>query len=185
MRKVFYFGIVGILLSLLAISPVIATTSVQSYAGTSLSPANYFSYVVHDFPGQTRFVRSADTFLPVKPASSYTRFTSNTKTGTGTTRTFTESDNGKTITLARGQVVKIELHENPTTGYQWEHSVSSGIQVTDDTYTRSTPMALGSGGIRTWTLKFTGTGSQHFDAEYKRSWEPGSVDSYSIQFVVA
>jgi inhibitor of cysteine peptidase len=185
MRKVFYFGIVGILLSLLAISPVIAATSVQSSAGTPLSPASYFSYAVQVHPVQGRFVSSSALFTPVSPATSYSRFASYTKTGTGSTRTFTESDNGKSITLNKGQVIKVQLNENPTTGYRWEPTVSSGIQITGDTYVASASGRMGAGGIHTWTLKITGTGDQHFNAEYKRSWESGSADNYSLQFVVS
>ncbi len=44
---------------------------------------------------------------------------------------------------------------------------------------------MGAGGIHTWTLQVTGTGDQHFNADYKRSWETGSEDSYSVQFVVS
>jgi inhibitor of cysteine peptidase len=184
MRKVLYLGIVGILLSLLAISPVIATTSVQSSVGTSLLSTNHsFAEQVH--PVQDRFFGSSALFTPVKPVRSYSRFASYTKTGTGTTRTFTESDNDKSITLTRGQVIKVQLDENPTTGYRWEPAVSSGIQITDDTYVASASGRMGAGGIHTWTLKITGIGDQHFNAEYKRSWEPGSADSYSLKFVVS
>jgi inhibitor of cysteine peptidase len=178
MRKIWYISIIGILLTLVAISPVIASP----VAATTHS--NYFSSITLLHPEQGRFVGSADFFKPVK-SSSNNRFSSYISSNTGTIRTFTESDNGKTITVTKGQVVKVRLDENPTTGYRWEPSVSSGVQVTDDTYVASTSGRMGAGGVHTWTLQVTGTGNQHFDADYKRSWETGSEDSYSIQFVVA
>ena len=189
MKKLVYISFIGILLSMVVISPVVAfspvTPSIQGSEGAAISHAGYFPHAAQNYTGQGRFVRSADTFFPFKTTVSSTRFPSYTITRTGTTRTFTESDNGKSIALTRGQVIKVQLNENPTTGYRWQPTVSSGIQITDDTYVASTSGRLGAGGIHTWTLKITGTGIQHFSADYKRSWEPGSEDSYSIQFVVA
>jgi predicted secreted protein len=193
MKKIMYISFIGILLSLVAISPVIAfsptATTVQgeSYS-TALSHANsshYFSSAALVRPENSRFTGSSEIFTPVKPVTSYSRFASYTQSATGKTLTFTESDNGKTLTVTKGQVVKVQLNENPTTGYRWEPSVSSGIQITNDSYAASTSGRMGAGGIHTWTLRITGTGNQHFDADYKRSWETGSADNYSIHFVVA
>jgi predicted secreted protein len=179
MKKIHYLSLIGILLTLVAISPVIAISPVTT------SHNNYFSSAILLHPNQGRFTGSSEIFAQVKPVSSYSRFAAYSHIGTGSTRMFTETDNGKTVTVTKGQVVKIQLNENPTTGYRWEPSVSSGILITDDTYTASTSGRMGAGGIHTWTLKFIGTGNQHFDADNKRSWEPGSADNYSIQFTVA
>jgi predicted secreted protein len=178
MKKIHYFSLIGILLSLVVISPVIAISPVTT-SHNNLSSAILFH------PSQGRFAGSAEIFAQVKPVLSYHRLTSFSHLGTGSTRMFTESDNGKTVTVTKGQVVKIQLNENPTTGYRWEPSVSSGIQITDDTYTASTSGRMGAGGIHTWTLKFIGTGNQHFDADNKRSWETEAVDNYSVQFTVS
>lgn len=189
MKRLVYISFIGILLSLVVISPVVAfspvTSSIQGSERVAISHAGYFPNTVQNHTGQSRFVSSAETFFPAKPVASYTLFKSYTNTRTGTSRTFTESDNGKSFPLTRGQVINVQLNENPTTGYRWEPMVSSGIQITDDNYVASTSGRLGAGGIRTWTLKITGTGDQYFNADYKRSWEPGSEGSYSIQFVVA
>jgi inhibitor of cysteine peptidase len=179
MRKIYYISFIGILLSLVAISPVIAISPVTT------SHSNYFSSAALHYMDHGRFFRSTDIFTPIKPLTPINRFTTYIQITTGKARTFTESDNGKTVTVAKGQVVKVQLNENPTTGYRWEPSVSSGVQITDDIYAASTSGRMGAGGIHTWTLRITGTGSQHFDADYKRSWESGSADNYSIQFVVA
>jgi len=179
MKKIYYISFIGILLSLAVISPVVAISPVMTLH------SNYFNSATLHNPGQVGFAGSADMFTLVKPATSYSRFASYTHITTGNTRTFTDSDSGKTVTVTRGQVVKIQLNENPTTGYRWEPSLSSGIQITDDTYAASTSGRMGAGGIHTWTLRISGTGDQRFDASYKRSWEPGSEGTYSIQFVVA
>jgi predicted secreted protein len=179
MKKIHYLSLIGILLSLVAISPVIAISPVPT------SHNNYLSSGLLLHPYQGRFVGSAEIFAQVQPVSPYSSIRSYSHTGTGSIRMFTETDNGKTVTVTKGQLIKIQLNENPTTGYRWVPSVSSGIQITDDTYIASTSGRMGAGGIHTWTLKFIGTGNQHFDADNKRSWETGSADNYSIQFTVA
>ncbi len=128
MRKIFYVTIIGILLSLVAITPVIAGTGIAATATHS----NYFSSIKLLHPEQGRFVGSADIFMPVKPVSSNNRFSPYISSPTSQTRTLTESDNGRTIAITRGQVVKVQLNENPTTGFRWEPSISSGIRITDD-----------------------------------------------------
>jgi len=180
MRKIYLVGLIAIMLTMVTISPVMAILPVT----TNVQSASYGTVVNHTYSLHGRFVGLAAIVTPVKALSSYSRFSSYTQPVTSKTTTFTESDNGKTVTLTKGQVVKIQLDENPTTGYRWEPSVSSGIEITDDTYTASTSGRMGAGGTHTWTLKITGTGNQNFDANYKRSWETGSADSYSIQFAV-
>lgn len=195
MRKIYVAGFIGILLALVAICPAVAispvTTAVQggSYGSAMLhaysSQGNYFSNAALVKSEQGRFVGSTHSYTLQTPASRFSIFAPYSRFTTGNPPTYTESDNGKTFTVARGQVVIIRLGENPSTGYRWEPSVSAGIQVTDDTFERSTSGALGAGGVRVWTLSITGTGDQHFNAEYKRSWEPGYEGSYSINFIVA
>ena len=180
MRKIYYIGLIGILLSLVAISPVIAFSPVT----TNVAGDSHSMTVSQVYGSHGRYIGSSAILNSVRPVSPYNRLASHTLPVPGKTSTFTESDNGKTISVTRGQVVKVQLDENPTTGYRWATSISSGIQVTGDTYAASTSGRMGAGGVHTWTLKITGTGDQHFDADYKRSWEPGSADSYSIHFVV-
>ena len=208
MKMMVYIGIIGILLTLVVICPAIAispvTTTVQSDShGAALSHTNSLetcnlpkgsigtngknnlSSAALIKPGDGKFSWLVNTYRPILPVTQNNNFAAFFQPATIKTTTYKESDNGNTVAAQKGQVVKIQLAENPTTGYRWEPSVSSGIQITDDTYTRSNTRAVGSGGIRTWTLRLNGTGGQYFNAEYKRSWESGSVDNYSIHFVVS
>ncbi|HVP95126.1 MAG TPA: protease inhibitor I42 family protein [Methanoregulaceae archaeon] len=102
------------------------------------------------------------------------------------TPTYTEKDNGTIISLTRDSVVKIQLKENPTTGFSWNTTESSGIQVLSSTYQSSAPGRFGAGGIHTWVIKVTGTDTQQFNGVYKQPWMPSSVSDskYTISFVV-
>jgi inhibitor of cysteine peptidase len=97
--------------------------------------------------------------------------------------TFTEKDNGTTAEVAANQKFAVTLDENPTTGYLWNASTSSGLTVLSSDYQENTHAEgmVGVGGARTWVLQATGDGTQSFTAAYGRSWEPaGNESGYSL-----
>jgi predicted secreted protein/putative hemolysin len=102
--------------------------------------------------------------------------------------TFTESDNGKTEKIAKGTRFAVVLRENPTTGYQWNATVSSGLEIQSSDYQQdaATEGMVGVGGSRTWVLVAKETGNQEFSARYGRSWEPvtGSETAFALTISV-
>jgi inhibitor of cysteine peptidase len=103
------------------------------------------------------------------------------------TTTYTGKDNGRTVPLTRNSVVKIQLDENPTTGYSWNTTESSGIQVLSSSFVPSAPGRFGAGGIHSWVIKVTGTGTQQFRGVYKQPWMPARDDdsTYILSFTVS
>ena len=87
--------------------------------------------------------------------------------------TFTEADDGKTQDVTQGTKFAVELKENPTTGYQWNATLSSGLELVSDDYKADAHAEgmTGVGGVHTWVIKAKDTGSQKFSAVEKRSWE--------------
>lgn len=103
--------------------------------------------------------------------------------------TFTDSDNGKTVEVTEGSKIYVKLSENPTTGYQWEMSATSGLTLINDEY-QQTPGSegmTGAGGVHTFEYKANGSGQQQISGIYKRSWEEttGSEDTFSLTLDVA
>ena len=98
--------------------------------------------------------------------------------------TFTQADNGTTGTIAQNTAFAIQLAENPTTGYQWNATLSPGLvlQSSDYRMNDAAPNMVGVGGIRTWIILAKDPGAQKFSASYRRSWEPvtGNETVYSI-----
>src|SRR5271157_2785749 len=92
---------------------------------------------------------------------------------------FGAGDNGKTVTVNDGSTISINLSENPSTGYAWNVSSTSGLTVTNDKYTQGASMP-GASGTHEWTIKATGKGEQQFTAVYKRPWETGSDSTFVI-----
>ena len=85
-------------------------------------------------------------------------------------------DNGTTVNAGKGDTIVLKLDENPTTGYRWTLSFSSGLKVTSDKYKQQagTQTMVGAGGTHTWYIDVTGSGPQTITGAYARSWEPAS-----------
>ncbi len=104
-------------------------------------------------------------------------------------KVYTEGDNGKTVNIPKNTEFSVRLEENPTTGFQWNATVTSGLEILSSDYTENPHAAgmVGVGGIHTWTIRASGTGLQKFDAVYRRGWEPltGNETAYSLSVQIA
>lgn len=100
-----------------------------------------------------------------------------------------EWQNGATVTVDPMTTITLKLPENPTTGYQWNLTLTPGLTVTGDTYEPSdtTGKLVGSGGTRIWQILAAGTGTQQIHAVYTRSWEPvtGNETAFSMTVDIA
>ena len=102
--------------------------------------------------------------------------------------TFTEADNGKTGDITRNTRFAVVLPENPTTGFMWNATLSSGLVIQSSDYRQDdAPTGMvGVGGTRTWVILAKDIGNQKFSAISQRSWEPvtGNETAYSVNIVV-
>ena len=123
MRKITLAGLACMLLCLVVVSSVSATPIITAHATA----------------------KSNMSFVKISPSASNARFQPFFQT-TAMTRTFTQDDNGKTFSISKGQVVMVQLDENPTTGFQWVPSVSPGIAIIGSSYKTSDNNRFASGG---------------------------------------
>jgi inhibitor of cysteine peptidase len=102
--------------------------------------------------------------------------------------TFTEADNGKTGDITRNTRFAVVLPENPTTGFMWNATLSSGLVLQSSDYLQNdTPAGMvGVGGTRTWVILAKDIGNQKFSAISKRAWEPesGNESAYMVNIRV-
>lgn len=79
----------------------------------------------------------------------------------------------KVMNVELGQVLKLTLKENPTTGYEWIMAVSSGLKIISDKYIPSSNSngIVGAGGVHEWKIKAIDEGQQLISGIYKRPWE--------------
>jgi inhibitor of cysteine peptidase len=99
-----------------------------------------------------------------------------------------ESQNTATVYMNRSSLITVRLAENPSTGFQWNLTVTPGLHITKDDYipTDTSGKLVGSGGTHTWDISTETIGQQKIQAIYKRSWEPttGNETTFSMTVVV-
>ncbi len=102
--------------------------------------------------------------------------------------TLAETDKGKTEDIAQGTRFAVQLKENPTTGFGWNATVSSGLEIQSSDYQqdKAAEGMVGVGGTRTWVIVAKDLGTQTFSASYRRSWEPvtGNETAYGVNINV-
>lgn len=75
-----------------------------------------------------------------------------------------------------GKAVKIELDENPTTGYSWKYTMSQEGVLTEkeNVYQKPTTGLMGAGGKHTWSFLPAGDGEVELTFVYAQSWAGGA-----------
>lgn len=85
----------------------------------------------------------------------------------------TQLDHGKSIRIRVGNLVVVQLRENPTTGYQWTFNQSDeqvlGFQGTE--YTPSAATGVGGSGQRLFRFKGERAGTTELDFKLWRQWQ--------------
>jgi inhibitor of cysteine peptidase len=82
-------------------------------------------------------------------------------------------DNGREITLQKGQTLTIKLEGNPTTGYSWEvvESEDAILQQVGEPEFEAESDLLGAPGTQTLRFEAVETGQMELKLVYRRSWE--------------
>jgi inhibitor of cysteine peptidase len=105
----------------------------------------------------------------------------------------TEADNGKTIEVKVGDVIKVIIAGNPTTGYSWAAALGDKDaavirQQGEPAYEPESKdgSVVGSGGTYTFAFKAVAPGQAVLKLDYARAWEEGvaPIQSYSVRVTV-
>ena len=89
-------------------------------------------------------------------------------------RTISESDNGRTVEIAAGEVAEIRLPENPTTGFRWivaSPQPSGCAALARSEYHPPAQSSPGAAGERVWRLRATHSGVCDIELHYMRPWQ--------------
>jgi inhibitor of cysteine peptidase len=80
---------------------------------------------------------------------------------------------GRTVTVAPGDRLELQLEENPTTGFRWyvEDDQSGVLVLEHDAFTRLRSGVSGAGGTREFVFMVAKRGQAVLCAYYRRSWE--------------
>lgn len=89
--------------------------------------------------------------------------------------------NGKKIPAKKGDVVKVQLAENPTTGYLWKIKSldAKHLHLAENEYEIS-GNAVGAGGMRTFNLEIINKGISELHITLGNPWENDTVDTFTV-----
>ena len=91
------------------------------------------------------------------------------------------SQNGNAFTVGVGDVILLNLIENPSTGYCWilSSEVKPVLELEKDDYS---PSGAAPGAFGSRTLKFETTQAGHVDLklECRRSWEKRAAETFTV-----
>ncbi len=97
---------------------------------------------------------------------------------------YNESADGTTITVPLNGTFAVVLAENPTTGYSWNMTVTSGLEIMNDTYLAPDTGLVGAGGSHMWDLKAIASGQQEFSGVYKQPWMNTTANDTTYSLMV-
>jgi inhibitor of cysteine peptidase len=91
-----------------------------------------------------------------------------------------QTQNNGSVEVSVGASFRVQLAENPTTGYRWQlqSAGAPALRMTEDSFEAPTGKP-GGGGIRYWTFVADQPAAAVLKMELKRSWQPQPVDSFS------
>ena len=87
-----------------------------------------------------------------------------------------------------GDMIRIKLCSNPTTGFQWEYEMTGDKVLQEEDYDFEEPEGddmAGAGGKETWTFEAIEKGTTEVRMEYSRPWEGGEQGEWTYTFTVA
>jgi predicted secreted protein len=93
-----------------------------------------------------------------------------------------QSQNNGTVDLSVGDSLRVQLSENPTTGYRW-HLQSDGapaLGLVQDSM-ESPGSRPGAAATRYWIFTAVAAGSVALRIELRRSWQPESIGTFGVK----
>lgn len=95
-----------------------------------------------------------------------------------------QTDNNRNQICKQGDIVLIELPENPTTGHTWQIIQTEGLSLKDDSYESDPEKNLvGAGGKRTFVFVYNGLRRGFVKLANFQPWEgqESTSDHFSVQ----
>ena len=96
-----------------------------------------------------------------------------------------QTHNNSAVEIPVGDSFRIELSENPTTGYRWQlpSPLPQALRLVEDKFATSSA-APGSGGLRHWTFAADAVAIVPLRIELRRNWEKQPVETFDATITV-
>ena len=86
--------------------------------------------------------------------------------------TIGQTDNGRSLPVRLGDLIRLSLSENPTTGYRWDIEETSDIlELQQDTHSSQSPAQPGRASTRTFVFRVAGAGNIKLRLRRWRPWQ--------------
>ncbi len=82
----------------------------------------------------------------------------------------TATNSGGSVETGVGEVVAVQLPENPTTGYRWMVEAGDGLEEIGSTSSQA-GSAVGAAGVREFQFRVSRAGSHNLRLKHWRDWE--------------
>ncbi len=84
-----------------------------------------------------------------------------------------QTDSGKTISVCTGDIVVINLPENPTTGFQWKMDAinNNTVILEKEMFSELGNGGIGSGSTKSYVLKTLTSGNHYIQLKHWKAWE--------------
>jgi inhibitor of cysteine peptidase len=89
--------------------------------------------------------------------------------------------NGKKIQANKGDTIKVQLAENPTTGYLWRINSFNDkhINIKENKYEVASE-AIGAGGMKTFYFEVINVGLSELNLTHGKPWENEVIDTFNL-----
>jgi inhibitor of cysteine peptidase len=102
--------------------------------------------------------------------------------------TLTERDDQHSVRVSPGDEIVLRLPETPSTGFRWRvDRVEGTLEPAGDSFELGPNPQFGSGGIREFRFRVTGTAPGRIELRHRREWEGDAsiTKRYAVDMVPA
>jgi len=94
----------------------------------------------------------------------------------------TRAQHDHVVAVKRGDVIVVELPDQPSTGYRWDVASDPALVEIEGSAYQSAGPGVGGGGITTWKLRARALGRTRLDFKRYRPWEGDRsvVDRFAV-----
>ena len=98
----------------------------------------------------------------------------------------TQADNGKSIQIGLGEIVRISLDENPSTGFRWalEQGNDKVLELLTSDYIQASAPRVGVGGQRVWRFAGKKSGDVRLVMVHRRAWNEERSTVVRLQLTI-
>ncbi len=99
---------------------------------------------------------------------------------------FDATNDGGIYTFEPGEIIRITLAENPTTGYSWDMTIPEGLTLKSDEFIARDTELAGAPGTHVWEFEAAAPDTYVVSGKYIRPWETDTepAETFNLEVMV-